>query len=526
MDPRADGPVPVAEAVGVTKRFGATVALADGRLTVAPGETHALVGRNGAGKSTLVGVLTGLLRADAGEVRFGGSPAPAAGDRAAWRRHVACVYQKPSVVPGLSVAENLFLHRQPRGRFGLLSPRLLRRQAAELLEEWAVHVDPDVAARELSVEQRQLVEIAGALSLGARFVILDEPTAQLEGRAIARLFDRLRDLRAQGVTFLYISHHLPEIYEICQRVTVFRDARYVLDADVAELGRDELVAAMIGEARGLVDVGADRPPVPADAQAALELAGVTVPGIVTGVDLTVRRGEIVGVAGSAASGKRQLAEAVVGLRPREGTVRVAGLPIRSGDVPAALRGGVGYLPGDRNIDGFVPALSVAENATMTITDRLGPAGFVLPKKRDERANRMITDLDVHTAGPGQPVSELSGGNAQKVVMARALANDPTVLVLVQPTAGVDVRSKESLLGAVDAETRRNRAALLVSDELEDLRLCDRVVVMVGGRLVAEHPRGWREADLVAEIEGIGAAPDPDDEPGPVDGTAPAEREQR
>lgn len=495
---------PVVEATGVAKRFGATVALADGRLRVQPGETHALVGRNGAGKSTLVGVLTGLLRPDAGEVRFGGEPAPAPGDRAAWRRQVACVYQKPSVVPELSVAENLFLHRQPRGRFGLLSSRLLRHGATELLEEWAVHVDPGLPARELSVEQRQLVEIAGALSLGARFVILDEPTAQLEGRAIARLFDRLRALREQGITFLFISHHLPEIYEICQRVTVFRDARYVLDADVATLGRDELVAAMIGEARGLVDVGADRQQVPDDAEPALELAGVA------GVDLTVRRGEIVGVAGSAASGKRELAEAVVGLRPRSGTVHVDGRRIRPGDVPAALRAGIGYLPGDRDADGFVPGLSVAENATMTIADRLGPAGFVLPSRRTGRARTMIADLDVHTSGPDQLVSELSGGNAQKVVMARALAGDPKVLVLVQPTAGVDVRSKESLLGAVDRETRSDRAALLVSDELDDLRLCDRVVVMVGGRIVAEHGRGWSEAELVAEIEGVDGPVGPDE----------------
>jgi simple sugar transport system ATP-binding protein len=500
--------VPVAEAVGVTKRFGATLALADARLSVAPGETHALVGRNGAGKSTLVGVLTGLLRPDSGTVRFGGRPAPAAGDRAAWRRRVACVYQKPSVVPALSVAENLFLHRQPRGRFGLLSPGLLRRRAAELLDEWAVPVDPDLPAGELSVEQRQLVEIAGALSLGARFVILDEPTAQLEGRAIARLFDKLTELRAQGVTFLYISHHLSEIYEICQRVTVFRDARHVLAADVAALGRDELVAAMVGEARGLVEIGVGRPQVAAAAAPALELAGVAVAGLARGIDLTVRRGEIVGVAGSAGSGKRELAEAVVGLRPRSGTVRVAGRRIRPHDVAAALRAGVGYLPGDRNVAGFVPALSVAENATMTITRELGPAGLVLPSRRDARAQRMISELEVHTAGPDQPVGELSGGNAQKVVMARALANNPTVLVLVQPTAGVDVRAKESLLGAIDQETRSDRAALLVSDELEDLRICDRVVVLARGRLVAEHPRGWREADLVAEIEGIDAGEKP------------------
>ncbi|MFI7306314.1 sugar ABC transporter ATP-binding protein [Micromonospora aurantiaca] len=498
-----DGSTPLVEAVGVAKRFGPTVALADGSLTVLPGETHALVGRNGAGKSTLVGVLTGLLRPDAGEVRFGGRPAPPLGDRVAWRRHVACVYQKPSVVGDLSVAENLFLDRQPRGRWGLLSPSRLRRAATELLESWSVPVDPDVPAKELTVEQRQLVEIAGALSHGARFVILDEPTAQLEARAIARLFDRLTDLQQQGVTFLFISHHLPEIYQICQRVTVFRDARHVVTAPVAEMDHARLVEAMIGEARGLVQVGHDRPPVPADAAPVLTLEAVGVPAVAEPVDLTVRRGEIVGVAGSVASGKRELAEAVVGLRPRTGRVLVGDRPVRAASVPAALRGGIGYLPADRNSDGFVPGLSVAENATMTVADRLGPFGVVLPGRRDARGERAIADLDVHTAGPHQPVGELSGGNAQKVVMARALARDPQVLVLVQPTVGVDVRSKESLLGVVDEETRRGRGALLVSDEIDDLRVCDRVLVMVAGRIVAEHTRGWDEAVLVAEIEGIG-----------------------
>lgn len=498
-----DRSTPVVAAVGIAKRFGPTVALADGNIAVLPGETHALVGRNGAGKSTLVGVLTGVLKPDAGQVLFDGEPAPPIGDRAAWRRRVACVYQHPSVVKDLSVAENLFLHRQPRGRFGLISPARMRREAAELLETWQVPVAPDLPARELSVEQRQLVEIAGALSLGARFVILDEPTAQLESQAIHRLFDRLRALREQGVTFLFISHHLPEVYEICQRVTVFRDARHVVTDTVAALDRDRLVAAMIGEARGLVQVGADRPAVPPDAEAVLELTGVSVPGSVEHVDLTVRRGEIVGVAGSAASGKRQLAEAVAGLRPRGGTVAVAGKPVRGGTVRAALAGGIGYLPGDRNVDGFVGGLSIAENATMTIAGKLGPGVVVLPSRRDAEARHMIAELDVHAAGPHQPVGELSGGNAQKVVMARALASDPEVLVLVQPTAGVDVRSKESLLGAVDRQTRERRGALLVSDELEDLRVCDRVVVMVAGRVVAEHPRGWDESRLVAEIEGIG-----------------------
>ncbi|TDP96670.1 sugar ABC transporter ATP-binding protein [Labedaea rhizosphaerae] len=501
--PELEPSAPVVEAIGIAKRFGPTVALADGELTVAAGETHALVGRNGAGKSTMVGVLTGLLKPDAGHVLFNGEPAPPVTDRTAWRERVACVYQHPSIVPHLSVAENLFLHRQPRGRFGLLSPSKLRRQASELLESWSVPVAPDLPGGELTVEQRQLVEIAGALSLGARFVILDEPTAQLEPRAISRLFDRLRALGEQGVTFLFISHHLPEVYEICQRVTVFRDARHIVTDTVENMDHDRLVAAMIGEARGLVEAGADRSAVPDDADTVLGLHDVAVPGFVHGVDLTVRRGEIVGVAGSATSGKRQLAEAITGLRKRTGLVEVGGRPVRPGSVPDALKGGIGYLPGDRHVDGFVAGLSVAENATMTIAGKLGPGGLVLPGNRNRAARTMIDELDVHTAGPDQPVAELSGGNAQKVVMARALASDPEVLVLVQPTAGVDVRSKETLLGVVDEQTREKRGALLVSDELDDLRMCDRVVVMAAGRITAEHPRGWDEAELVAQIEGIG-----------------------
>ncbi|MER6919663.1 ATP-binding cassette domain-containing protein, partial [Streptomyces spiralis] len=238
---------PVAQAAGITKRFGSTVALRDAGITIAPGETHALVGRNGAGKSTLVSILTGLQAPDEGTVTFDGEPAPRLADRDAWRQRVACVYQKSTIIPGLTVAENLFLNRHDRGRSGLISWRTVRDRASELLRTWSVDVDARTLAGELDVEQRQFVEIARALSFGARFIILDEPTAQLDGSAINRLFARIRDLQRQGVTFLFISHHLQEVYEICDTVTVFRDARHILTAPVAELPRAELVAAMTGE---------------------------------------------------------------------------------------------------------------------------------------------------------------------------------------------------------------------------------------------------------------------------------------
>src|SRR5690606_37571691 len=219
------------EARNIVKRFGPTTALDGAHITITEGETHALVGRNGAGKSTLVSILTGLQRPDEGEVRFSGEPAPAPGDRDAWRRRVACVYQKSTIIPALSVAENLFLNRQTEGRF--INWRTLRARARELLDTYEVDVDPRTPAGDLGVEQRQLVEIARALSFGARFIILDEPTARLDGPAVERLFARMRALREQGVTMMYISHHLDEVYEICQSVTVFRDARHIMTAPVA-----------------------------------------------------------------------------------------------------------------------------------------------------------------------------------------------------------------------------------------------------------------------------------------------------
>lgn len=312
---------PLVEAAGVRKRFGPTVALADARLTVLPGESHALVGRNGAGKSTLVNVLTGVFPPDAGQVRFDGAPAPSPSDRDGWRARVACVYQKSTIVPDLTVAENLFINRQPgvRGAAarwplgrGLVGWKRMRREAAELLAAWNVDVHPDLRAGDLGVESRQLVEIARALSFGARFIILDEPTAQLDSTEIERLFARMRALQESGVTFLFISHHLQEVYEVCQAVTVFRDARWITTAPVADLPRAALVAAMTGEAEGLGARPA-RPGAGPGAPVRLEVTGLTGPAY-REVSLRVRRGEVVGLAGSSASGKVELAETLAGLR--------------------------------------------------------------------------------------------------------------------------------------------------------------------------------------------------------------------
>ncbi|MFD5035471.1 sugar ABC transporter ATP-binding protein [Streptomyces sp. NPDC058405] len=497
-------------AEGIVKRFGPTVALDGVRLTVRPGESHALVGRNGAGKSTLVSVLTGLHRPDAGQVSFGGVPAPGFGDTAAWQSKVACVYQKSMVVPDLTVAENLFLNNYgldssgPGSRF--ISWRGLRQRARDLLAGYGVEVDPNARAKDLPVEQRQFVEIARALSFGARLIILDEPTAQLDARGIQRLFDKLRELQSQGVAFLFISHHLQEVYELCTAVTVYRDARHVLTAPVAELSKADLVTAMTGESAGTAAAwhAARAEPVDAGTEPVLRTEGLALDGEFEPLDLAVRPGEVLGLAGAAASGNTALGETLAGMRAAtSGRITVQGRTVKPGSVPHALDAGIGYIPEDRHRQGLVLDRSVAENATLTVTDQLGPWGTVLPSRTREFARSMIESLDIKTQGPEQPVSGLSGGNQQKVVVARALARRPSALVALRPTAGVDVKSKDSLLGVVRRVADEGSAAVIISDELDDLRVCDRVLALFHGRVVASFGSGWTDRELVAAMEGVG-----------------------
>jgi simple sugar transport system ATP-binding protein len=494
---------PVAEAVAIAKRFGATRALDDVSLKIAHGESHGLVGRNGAGKSTLVGVLTGLVEPDEGEVRFAGEPAPAPAEREKWRQRVACVYQRPTVVPALTVAENLFLGAHVSRRGGIVDWRATRERAAALLKEWEIDVDPDMEASRLGVEQRQLVEIARALALGTRLMILDEPTAQLEAREIERLFERIRQLQRGGVTFLFISHHLDEIYEICQSVTVLRDGRHVVTAPVSELPKGKIVAAMVGEERVGVErrlrAGRERrhaPPV-------LSVEGLSCDGSFHEVDLELRPGECVGLAGLVGSGKTALADALVGLvKPDGGQVRVGGQSVPHGRPDEAIRRGIGYVPEDRHARGLVPFLSVGENVTLTICDRLGRFGLVEPNARARAARELISSLQIVTPSPDEEVANLSGGNQQKSVLARALARAPKVLVLISPTAGVDVASKEALFTTIERARDEGAAVLLVSDELDEFRICDRLLVMYEGRVVDELDAGWEDGTLVARMEGL------------------------
>jgi simple sugar transport system ATP-binding protein len=502
-----DAGVALVDVISVSKRFGMSQALSDVSMRVPTGDSRALVGRNGAGKSTLVGVLTGILAPDSGHVRFSGQDAPGPTERRKWRDRVACVYQKSTLVPTLTVAENLLLNAHPTNWFGMIRWSSLRREAERVLAGWGMELDVEQECARLSIEQRQIVEIARALLQGTRFIILDEPTAELEGREVRRLFDRIAQLRERGVTFLYISHYLEEIYEVCRSVTVLRDGRVVAEAPLDEMPKQRVVAAMVGDAaraagerrRARADDGAGTAAVPA-----LEVRGLQLGTLVRDASFQLAAGECVGLAGLAGSGKSEIGDAIAGLiAPDCGAILVDGHALRGGDVVDARRKGVGYVPRDRHARGIVPLLSIAENMTATIVDQLGPAGLVLPARRAAAAEKMIGALQIVAASPEQPIRELSGGNQQKAVMARALASVPKLLVLLYPTQGVDIASKDALFAIVERTRAGGTAVLIVSDELDELSVCDRVIVIFKGNLTAEFPAGWESEQLVAAIEGVG-----------------------
>lgn len=505
-----------AATLGVFKSFGPVEVLHDVSFSVPIGDSRALVGRNGAGKSTLVAIITGVLSPTSGQVMLAGRSAPSRGDRQAWRERVACVYQRWTIIPTLTVAENLFLNNQPTTPGAFVRWGKLRQRARAVLDEWGLDVDPDLDAWRLSVEQRQIVEIARALLQGSRFIILDEPTAELERREVNRLFDRIKRLQEDGVTFCYISHHLEEIYEVCRTVSVLRDGRLVADAPLAEMPKDRLVEAMVGTPQaatarrnagasrtGSVRGGSVRGRAPA-----LEVRGLSVEGSVRDVSFGIEAGECVGLAGLASSGKEEIGECIVGLRrPSSGTVRLHGEDLPLGHVTATRRAGVGYLPRDRHLRAILPNLSLAENLTVTVSDTFGRAGLISPARQVQRAGALIRSLGIVASSPLQPITELSGGNQQKGMMGRALASSPKLLVLVSPTQGVDIASKEALFQIVSAAQEDGAAVLVISDELDELAACDRILVAFRGVLTREFGRDWRDHDLVAAIEGLEEADD-------------------
>jgi len=478
-------PDPRLDLSGVSKRFGPTTALDGVGLSVAAGEVHAIVGENGAGKSTLMKILSGALMPDAGTMSLEGAPYQPRDPMDARRRGVAMVYQELSLAPHLTVAENILLGVEPsRGGFiRRAGMHAAARAALAQLDRGEIPVGS--RAGSLPVAVQQLVEVARALAQSdTRVLILDEPTSSLAEDDVRRLFAAIRRLQARGLSVLYISHVLEEVQEIADRFTVLRDGRTVGGGDARSVARGEIVRMMAGRQMDQLF------PRSAHAPGAVILALEGVGGLVkpASASLQLRRGEVVGIGGLMGAGRTELLRAVFGLDPvRSGTVRVAAWSGRA-TPRQRLAQGVGLLSEDRKAEGLALSMSVADNATLSRLSGLGPAGLILPARQHAAAARWIDRLRIRCRGSRQAVSELSGGNQQKVALARLLHHDVDVFLLDEPTRGIDVGSKAEIYALIDGLALAGKAILIVSSYLPELLgICDRVAVMHRGRLGATRP---------------------------------------
>jgi ribose transport system ATP-binding protein len=476
---------------GVCKRFGATVALQDVSISVASGQVLALVGENGAGKSTLMKVCSGAVKADTGQMRLDSKPYQPGNPLEARRAGVAMIYQELSLTPHLSVQENIMLGMEP-ATLGIVHWKKVRQRAIEAIKEFDnPELTPDARVSNLSVGSQQLVEIARALAIGCNVLVLDEPTSSLTQQDVERLFEIIDRLKQQGKAIVYISHFIEEVKRIADKVTVLRDGRVVGSSDVDAISTDEIVALMVGrQVEELYPRSARQP-----GEVILEIEDLAGSQKPVSASLKLRRGEVLGIAGLVGAGRTELLRSLFGLEPvKRGRIK---LGVYTGPASPVRRWmqGAGLLSEDRKEEGLALSLSVADNVTLSKLHGFGPFGLVLPGKQDKATRRWLERLDIRCLGPRQPVSSLSGGNQQKVALARLLQHDVDVLLLDEPTRGIDVAAKalvykliNELASGSEAQTRQPKAVLMVSSYLPELMgVCDRIAVMCRGRLGPTYP---------------------------------------
>jgi rhamnose transport system ATP-binding protein len=495
---------PLIELRGAAKSYGAVRALQDGDLVLRSGEVRGLVGENGAGKSTLVKVLGGVVRRDAGDMLANGEVVDFHSPHDARDAGIAVIYQEPTLFPDLSIAENVVMGYHPRGALGRIDRRAMHGQVQGLLDRLGVRLDPDRPVRGLSIADQQIVEIAKALSFDARVLIMDEPTAALSGPEVERLFTVVRALREQGAAVLFISHRLEEVFAICDTATVMRDGAVVHDAPISAMTPDEMVKRMVGRELSALfpkqDVAVGEP--------VLRVHRLTREGVFFDVSFDVRAGEIVALAGLVGAGRSEVARAIFGIdRPDAGHVEVGGTRLPPARPLAAMRAGIGFVPEDRRQQGLVMDLSIARNATITRMKALSRLGLIRAGAENRLAREWAERLRLRFHRLEDPVGFLSGGNQQKVVLAKWLATEPDLLILDEPTRGIDVGTKAEVHRLMSELAGQGLAVLMISSELpEVLGMADRVLVMREGRLTGELSR--EEADeerVIRAATGVGAA---------------------
>lgn len=477
---------PIVELSEIAKSFGSVHALQGVDLTLFPGEVHALVGENGAGKSTLVKILAGIYRPDAGVIKVGGEVVDLRSPTQAQALGVAVVHQEPMLFPDLDVAENVFMGRHPRDRFGRVDWKRMYREVDQLLASLGVSLSSHTPVQGLAVAEQQLVEIAKALSLETRVLVLDEPTAALSSHEVDELFSIVRRLRERGVAVLFVSHRLEEIFEIAERLTVFRDGTRVLTAPVSEMTTEEIIKQMVGRElsqlfpKGEAEIG----------EVVLDVRDLTRAGTFADVSFQLRRGEILGFAGLVGAGRTEVARVLFGIdRAERGEIWLKGKQVRIRSPRDAMDYGIAYVPEDRHQHGLVMDFSIANNVTLPILRKVSRLGLVDPRAEKRIAGDYSSQLHVRSAGLDQLVNALSGGNQQKVVLSKWLATNPSVLILDEPTRGIDVGAKAEVHRIISDLATRGLAIILISSELpEVLAMADRVLVLHEGSVTGIFAR--------------------------------------
>jgi rhamnose transport system ATP-binding protein len=490
--------IPLLQISSISKAFAGVQALADVSFELRPGEVHALVGENGAGKSTLIKLITGAHQPDSGSLAIQGQTVTDNDPVTSKRLGVACIYQQPALFPDLTVAENLAINLERGSPWRVINWKRRHEQAEQLLKRVGATISPDATVSQLSMPQQQLVEIAGALGANSRILIMDEPTASLAEAEVANLLKVIRELRSQGVGIIYISHRLEELFEIADRVTVLRDGAHVATHNMSEVNQAELIRLMVGR-----EISAVFPKQNVAAgEVVLDVRGLNCEASGTkNVSLNVRAGEILGLVGLVGAGRTELAKTLFGLTPaNSGQIFLRGQELQITSPAAAVASGIAYVPEDRRRHGVILDLPVSQNASLAVLKDIATYGLLDFQKERELASGYVTKLFIKTANLETPVGNLSGGNQQKVALARWLATKPAVLILDEPTQGIDVGAKAEIHRLMGDLTRQGLAIIMISSELpEVLGMSDRIAVMRGGTIVGEFLRAEATQEKILQL---------------------------
>ncbi len=474
------------EIKGLEKTFPGVRALKGVQLTVNKGEVHALMGENGAGKSTLIKVLTGIYQKNGGTIRFDGEEINARTTMEANEKGISTIYQELNLVLFQTVYENLFLGREPRDRFGRVDRKKMTAEADRILKDLGIEIDVTQPLSRYSTAVQQMVAIARAVSINAKLVIMDEPTSSLDTQEVQVLFRIIRQLKGRGISVIFISHKLDEIFEICDRLTVFKDGEYVGDYDIKDLNQFKLISLMVGKDTVALERRKQGYEF-AEAETIVSMKNIRQGMRLNGLGIEIRQGEVVGLAGLLGSGRTELAQVLFGMTmPDEGEVFWWGQPAGIRSVSDAIKKGMGFCTEDRKVEGIVPHLSVKENMTIALLPKLNRFGFVKVKEQDEIVKKYIDRLKIKTPSPEQAICNLSGGNQQKVLLARWMCMNPKLIILDEPTRGIDVGAKAEIEELIQELSKSGISILMISSEIAELeRNCDRIIVMREGKVRGE-----------------------------------------